>query len=153
MKFFIYAAKLMASIVTRFSHRWIDWMRGTVFDVYRPYAIRGFLCIFVPIHQWALYPTHSGLETANNAITIFKVTYLPPLQWRLNERDGVLDHQPHDWLLNRFFNAQIKENIKALCHWTLCGELTGHRWIPAQRAGNGENVSIWWRHHAQPRWQ
>ena len=22
-----------------------------------------------------------------------------------------------------------------------------HRWIPAQRARNAENVSIWWRHH------
>ena len=28
------------------------------------------------------------------------------------------------------FQAQIKENIKAPRHWTLCGELTGGRWIP-----------------------
>ena len=27
------------------------------------------------------------------------------------------------------------------------GESTGDRWIPSQRAGNSENVSIWWRHH------
>ena len=26
--------------------------------------------------------------------------------------------------------TQIKENIKALCHWPLCGEFTGDRWIP-----------------------
>ena len=25
--------------------------------------------------------------------------------------------------------AQIKENIRALCLWPLCGEFTGHRWI------------------------
>ena len=25
---------------------------------------------------------------------------------------------------------QIKENIKAPRHWPLCGEFTGHRWIP-----------------------
>ena len=43
--------------------------------------------------------------------------------------------------------AQIKENTKAPCHRPLWGELTGHRWIPAQRASNAENVSIWWRHH------
>ena len=29
-----------------------------------------------------------------------------------------------------FVQAQIKENIKALCHWPLWGEFTGDRWIP-----------------------
>ena len=29
-----------------------------------------------------------------------------------------------------FIQAQIKENIKAPCHWPLCGEFTGDRWIP-----------------------
>ena len=29
-----------------------------------------------------------------------------------------------------FVQAQIKENIKAQRHWPLCGEFTGHRWIP-----------------------
>ena len=37
--------------------------------------------------------------------------------------------------------AQIKENIKAPCHWPLGGE------FPAQKASNTETVSIWWRHH------
>ena len=37
--------------------------------------------------------------------------------------------------------VQIKENIKALCHWPGTGE------FPAQMASNVENVSIWWRHH------
>ena len=32
-------------------------------------------------------------------------------------------------------------------HWPLWGEFTGDRWIPAQRASNAENVSIWWRHN------
>ena len=45
------------------------------------------------------------------------------------------------------FRAQIKENIKAPCHWPLCGEFTGTGEFPAQRASNAENVSIWWRHH------
>ena len=47
-----------------------------------------------------------------------------------------------------FIRAQIKENIKAPRHWSLCGQFTSDRWIPAQRASNTENVSIWWRHHA-----
>ena len=29
-----------------------------------------------------------------------------------------------------FIQTQIKENIKAPRHWPLCGEFTGHRWIP-----------------------
>ena len=29
-----------------------------------------------------------------------------------------------------FILAQINENIKASCHWPLCGEFTGDRWIP-----------------------
>ena len=41
--------------------------------------------------------------------------------------------------------VQIKENIKALRHWPLCGEFTE---FPTQSASNAENVSIWWSHHA-----
>ena len=47
------------------------------------------------------------------------------LQWRHDERDGVPNHQPHDCLLIRLFEAQIKENIKVPRHWPLCGEFTG----------------------------
>ena len=36
----------------------------------------------------------------------------------------------HDFLLNRLFKAQIKENIKVPRYWPLCGEFTGDRWIP-----------------------
>ena len=53
-----------------------------------------------------------------------------PLQWCHNEHDGISNHQPHNCLLNRLFKAQIKENIKALCHWPLWGEFTSDRWIP-----------------------
>ena len=52
------------------------------------------------------------------------------LQLRHNERDGVLNHQPHDCLLNRLFKAQIKENMKAPRHWPLWREFTGDHWIP-----------------------
>ena len=46
-----------------------------------------------------------------------------------------------------YSGADQKKNIKAPCHWALCGEFTGDRWIPTQMASNAENVSIWWRHH------
>ena len=46
-----------------------------------------------------------------------------------------------------FLQARIKENTKAPRHWLLWGEFTGDRWIPAQRASNAGNGSIWWRHY------
>ena len=47
----------------------------------------------------------------------------------------------------QFIQAQIKEAPR---YWPLCEEFTGDRWIPAKRASNAENVSIWWRHHETP---
>ena len=57
------------------------------------------------------------------------------------------NHQPSDYLLNRFFKAQMEENIKAPRHWPLGGNspVTGE--FPAQKASNAENVSIWLCHH------
>ena len=68
------------------------------------------------------------------------------LHWRHNDHDGVSNHQPHGFLLNRLFRRRSK-NTKALRHWPLCGEFTGSGEFPAQRASYAENVSIWWRHH------
>ena len=42
-----------------------------------------------------------------------------------------------------FIQAQIKENIKAPRHWSLCGEFIVTGEFPTQRANNAENVSIW----------
>ena len=42
------------------------------------------------------------------------------LQWRYNERDGLSNHQPHDWLLNRLFSRRSKKTPK-LCVTCLCG--------------------------------
>ena len=53
-----------------------------------------------------------------------------PLQWRLNRRDSVSNHQPHDLFTQPFIQTQTKENIKAPRHWPLCGEFSGDRWIP-----------------------
>ena len=57
------------------------------------------------------------------------------MRWRLKLPASRLFSQP-------FIQAQIKENIKALCHWPLGGEIPGDRWIPAQMPSNAENVSI-----------
>ena len=72
-----------------------------------------------------------------------------PLRWRHNGRDGVSNHQPHDYLLNRLFRRRSKKTPKlrvtGLCAWN--SPETGE--FPAQMASNAENVSIWWRHHGE----
>ena len=70
------------------------------------------------------------------------INTLPPTEW------WRLKSPASRWFAQPFVQAQIKENIKAPRHWPLCGEFTGDRWIPSQRASNAENISIWWRHHA-----
>ena len=67
---------------------------------------------------------------------------LNTLQWRHNERDCVLDHQPHNCLLNRLLRCRSKKTSKLhVTGVTVIGEL------PAQKVSNGENVSTEWRHH------
>ena len=88
-------------------------------------------CIFVAIAQ------------APKSETVEQSTIL---QWRHNERDGVSNHQPHDWLLNRLFKRRSKKisklRITGLCERN--SPVTSE--VPAQTASNEENVSIWWRH-------
>ena len=69
------------------------------------------------------------------------------LQWRHNGHDGVLNHQPHDCLINRLFGRKSKKTSKLLVTGLCAGNsrVTGE--FPAQMASNAENVSIWWRHH------
>ena len=61
-------------------------------------------------------------------------------QWRDNGRDGVPNHQPHDFLFNRLFRRRSNKTSK-LRVTPVTGE------FPAQMASYAENISIWWRHH------
>ena len=69
------------------------------------------------------------------------------LQWRHNEPDGISNHQHRDCLLNRLFRRRSKKTsnprVTGFCEGN--SPVTGE--FPSQRAGNAENVSIWWRHH------
>ena len=68
------------------------------------------------------------------------------IQWRHNERDGVLNNRRLDCLLNRLFRGRSKKTSK-LCVTDLCegnSPVTGE--ISTQRASNTENVSIWFPH-------
>ena len=72
------------------------------------------------------------------------------LQWRHNERHSVSNHQHHDCLPNRLFRRRSKKISKLRVTGLCAGNspVTGE--FPAQRAGNTENVSSWWRHHGLP---
>ena len=71
------------------------------------------------------------------------------LLWRHNKRDGVPNHRCIDCLLNRFFmrrsNKISKLRVTGLCEENSNSPVIGE--LPAQRASNAENVSVWWRHH------
>ena len=60
--------------------------------------------------------------------------YWLPLQWRHNKRDGILNHQPHDCLLNRLFRRRSKNTSKLRV--TGNSPVTGE--FLAQRASNAE---------------
>ena len=66
------------------------------------------------------------------------------LQWLHNGRD----HQLHDCLLNRLFRRISKKTSNLRVTGLCAGNSPVTAEFPAQRAGNVENRSIWWRHHA-----
>ena len=63
------------------------------------------------------------------------------VRWRLNA-------PAHDYLLNRSIRRRSKKTSKLRVTRLCAGNspVTGE--FPAQMASNAENVSIWWRHHA-----
>ena len=73
-------------------------------------------------------------EETSRYITALRVS----LQWRHNGRDGVSNHQPHDYLLNRLFMRRSTKTWK-LCVTGLCAgnsPLTGE--FPAQKRVTGK---------------
>ena len=71
-----------------------------------------------------------------------------PLRWRHNGHAGVSNHQSRDCLLNRLFRRRSKKTSKLRVTGLCAGNSPGTGEFPAQRASYAENVSIWWRHHA-----
>ena len=76
-----------------------------------------------------------------------KVDAFSSLHWRHNGRDGVSNHRRLGCLLNRLFGRRSKKTSKLRVNGLCEGKspVTGE--FTAQRAGNAEKVSIWWRHH------
>ena len=64
---------------------------------------------------------------------LISLTIEGSLQWRHQQCDGVSNHRHLDFFRDRFLQAQIKENIKALRHWPLCWELPVTGGFPHKR--------------------
>ena len=52
-------------------------------------------------------------------------------------------------LLNRLFRRRSKKTSKFRATGLCVGNSPGTGEFPVQMASNAENVSIWWRHHAE----
>ena len=70
-------------------------------------------------------------------------------EWRHHGRDSVSNHQSHDCLLNRLSRRRSKKTANLRVTGLCGGNSPGTGEFLAQRAGNTENVFIWWRHHAR----
>ena len=70
-----------------------------------------------------------------------------PLQWRRNEHDSVWNYRRIECSLNRLFRRRSKKTwkLRVICLCVGNSPVTGE--VPAQRASNAVNVSIWWRHY------
>ena len=79
--------------------------------------------------------------TMPQAKTIFKT-----LHWRHIGCGSVLNHQPHDCLLNHLFRRRSKKTSKLRVTGLCAGNSPGTGEFPAQMSSKAENVSIWWRH-------
>ena len=100
------------------------------------------ICMICAIHR---IETYLKME-----MYLFNAANECPLRWRHSERDGVSNHQPQDCLLNRLFRRRSGKTSK-LCVTGICaGNSPVISEVPAQKAINAENVSIWWRHHGLP---
>ena len=82
---------------------------------------------------------------------LFCCGYIIALQWRHNERDGVSNHQPHDFYSTVYSRRRSKKTSKLRVTGLCEGNSPMSGEFPAQRVNNAENVSIWWRHHVFPR--
>ena len=65
---------------------------------------------------------------------------LSPSQRRHNERDGVSNHQPHNYLLNGLFRVRSKKTSKPRVTGICDGNSLVTNVFPTQRASNVEKI-------------
>ena len=105
------------------------------------------LTIQVPRISMTFWMTSSGPRRKYEAQKTWEtLENMSTSQWRHNRRGDVSNHQPYECLLNLLFRRRSKKTSKRRVTGLCVGNspVTGE--LPAQRANNAENGSIWWRH-------
>ena len=97
-------------------------------------------------NKWILSLLH-GDSHFGFKIRFSTAWWLVSLRWRHNGLDGVLNHQPHDCLLNSLFGRRSKKTSKFRVTGLCAGNSLGTGEFPAQMASIAENASTWWCHH------
>ena len=122
-----YPIKCMAVIGIQFNNKYVDISfmvnmlldsRNQITDIWSQLIVmqHSLLCfLFHPVLQ---------RKPQGNKVCCISITVTSWwARWRLKS--------PALWSFTQLFGqAQIKEIIKALRHWPLCGEFTGDQWIP-----------------------
>ena len=103
------------------------------------------------VKSWSI-GIHSRNDNSPSAWMRMPTIVVIALQWHLNWRYGVSNHQPYDCLLNRLFwrRSEKTSTFSVTGHCVGNSPVTGE--FPAQMTSNAENVSIWWRHHWVVTW-
>ena len=115
--------------------RWIPrtkgQLRGKCFHLMTSSCIGTGVC-----GSWSRGMNTSYLTNVDSFVMLFfslLSIHTDPLQWRHNERDGVLNRQPQHCLLNRLFRHRSKKTYKhrvtGLCprNWPVTGEFPSQR--------------------------
>ena len=75
--------------------------------------------------------TPYAVTTQCQLLSAYQLIYVSegssPLQWRHNERDGVLNHQPHDCLLNPLFRHKFTLYLALQWRYNERDGLSNHR--------------------------
>ena len=89
--------------------------------------------------------THKDITQSKCRVEIDNITTIKVMSQH-NERDGDSNHRRLDCLCNHLFRRRLKKASKPRVIGLSEGNSTVTGEVPAQRASNVENVSIWWRH-------
>ena len=89
-----------------------------------------------------IYNNEKHEVIGQNTLIMIDRTSWSTLQWRHNERDGMSNYQPYDYLLNLLLRCSSKKTSKL--------HITGDWWIPCIKASKAEKGSIWRFHHEGP---
>ena len=93
--------------------------------------------ILLDIFLHLLWTSHCG---SKSPFLTLHTSHTLISQWRHNGRDGVSNHQPHDFLVRRLFRRRSKKTSKLRVIGLCAGNSPVSGVFPAQSASNAENV-------------